>query len=68
MPVHDRMPVKLYPEGYALWLEEGEREQELLRELLRPCPGDGRPPREHPRQRPGDEGGELVEEAQIYST
>ena len=37
-PVHDRMPVILRPEDYEPWLEAGERERSLLRELLRPYP------------------------------
>lgn len=39
-PVHDRMPVILHPADYTLWLEGGERERALLRELLRPYPGE----------------------------
>jgi len=39
-PVHDRMPIILHPNDYELWLEGGEREQALLRELLRPYPAD----------------------------
>lgn len=35
-PVHDRMPVILHQEDYETWLEAGERERALLRELLRP--------------------------------
>ncbi len=39
-PVHDRMPVILHPDDYGLWLEGGERERSLLRELLRPYPAE----------------------------
>jgi putative SOS response-associated peptidase YedK len=39
-PVHDRMPVILHPEDYGLWLKGGERERDLLRELLRPYPAE----------------------------
>jgi len=39
-PVHDRMPLILHPEDYGLWLEGGERERDLLRELLRPYPAE----------------------------
>jgi putative SOS response-associated peptidase YedK len=34
------MPVILHPEEYSLWLEGNEREQNLLRELLRPYPAE----------------------------
>lgn len=37
-PVHDRMPVILHPEDYQLWLDEDERKQELLNDLLQPYP------------------------------
>ena len=37
-PVHDRMPVILHPEDYALWLDEDVRKTDLLRELLQPYP------------------------------
>jgi putative SOS response-associated peptidase YedK len=39
-PVHDRMPVILHPEEYALWLGDDERQQGLLAELLRPYPAE----------------------------
>lgn len=39
-PVHDRMPVILHPDDYELWLGAEEREQTLLRELLRPYPAE----------------------------
>ena len=39
-PVHDRMPVILHPEEYSRWLEAGERERVMLRELLRPYPAE----------------------------
>jgi putative SOS response-associated peptidase YedK len=39
-PVHDRMPVILHPEEYALWLEADVRERESLMELLRPYPAE----------------------------
>ena len=38
-PVHERMPVILHPEDYSLWLGGGERELDLLRDLLRPYEG-----------------------------
>jgi putative SOS response-associated peptidase YedK len=37
-PVHDRMPVILYPEDYELWLDDDARKADLRRELLRPFP------------------------------
>jgi putative SOS response-associated peptidase YedK len=39
-PVHDRMPVILHPEDYEMWLEAGERERRLLKELMRPYPDE----------------------------
>lgn len=35
---HDRMPVMLHRDSYALWLDEDVRKQELRAELLRPYP------------------------------
>ena len=37
-PVHDRMPVILHPETYALWLERDVRAVASLKELLGPYP------------------------------
>ena len=39
-PIHERMPVILHPADYAVWLEGGDRELVLTRELLRPYPGE----------------------------
>lgn len=39
-PMHDRMPVILHREDYALWLDEDERKRALLKELLRPYPAE----------------------------
>jgi putative SOS response-associated peptidase YedK len=39
-PIHNRMPVILYPENYELWLDPDVREVELLSSLLNPYPGD----------------------------
>jgi putative SOS response-associated peptidase YedK len=36
-PVHDRMPVLLAPEDWALWLDRGVNDPERLQPLLRPC-------------------------------
>jgi putative SOS response-associated peptidase YedK len=35
-PIHDRMPVILPPEAYALWLDPAARDKERLQELLQP--------------------------------
>jgi putative SOS response-associated peptidase YedK len=35
--LHDRMPVILEPENFALWLDPGEQRVERLRELLKPA-------------------------------
>jgi putative SOS response-associated peptidase YedK len=68
-PVHDRMPVILHPEEYALWLEADERERVMLRELLRPYPADEMI--SHPVgtlvNSPSNRGAELVAEAPINS-
>ncbi|WP_149425244.1 SOS response-associated peptidase [Oryzomicrobium terrae] len=37
--IHERMPVILAPEDYGLWLS-GETEQDLVHQLLVPCPAD----------------------------
>ncbi|HMQ31497.1 MAG TPA: SOS response-associated peptidase [Chloroflexaceae bacterium] len=39
-PLHDRMPVILAPEHYALWLDPGLRDAGPLQELLAPFPPD----------------------------
>lgn len=68
-PVHDRMPVILHPEEYSLWLEGDEREQELLRELLRPYPAEemtGHPVSSLVNS-PGNKGEELIKELQLNS-
>jgi putative SOS response-associated peptidase YedK len=39
-PVHDRMPVILHPEDYELWLGAEARELGLVKEMLRPYPGE----------------------------
>jgi putative SOS response-associated peptidase YedK len=36
-PVHDRMPVILDPDGYALWLDPGMTNVGALSEMLKPC-------------------------------
>ena len=38
--IHNRMPVILSPDGYAVWLQEGENDPELLKSLLHPYPSD----------------------------
>jgi putative SOS response-associated peptidase YedK len=39
-PVHDRMPVILHPDDYALWLEHDTRKLEMVEDLLRPYPAE----------------------------
>lgn len=39
-PVHDRMPVILHPDDYALWLDEDLRTLEMVEDVLRPYPAD----------------------------
>lgn len=39
-PLHDRMPVILPPEAYALWLDPALRDPEPLHALLAPYPAD----------------------------
>lgn len=39
-PVHDRMPVILRPDDYALWLDHDTRKLEMVEDLLRPYPAD----------------------------
>jgi putative SOS response-associated peptidase YedK len=39
-PIHNRMPVILYPENYELWLDPDVREVDLLSSLLGPYPED----------------------------
>src|SRR5215218_516689 len=68
-PVHDRMPVILHPEDYASWLESGEQERALLKELLRPYPVNdmvGHPVSALVNS-PSNSGPELMEEPQLNS-
>jgi putative SOS response-associated peptidase YedK len=64
-PVHDRMPVILHPEEYALWLEAGERERAALKELLRPYTAEEMVgyPVSMLVNSPGSKGAELIAEA-----
>lgn len=39
-PVHDRMPVILHPDDYALWLGGDARELDHIKEMLRPYPAE----------------------------
>lgn len=39
-PVHERMPVIIHPDDYKLWLSAGERELDLVKEMLRPYTAD----------------------------
>jgi putative SOS response-associated peptidase YedK len=38
--VHDRMPVILAPENYAVWLDPHRKDPAILKPLLRPAPAD----------------------------
>lgn len=40
LPLHDRMPVVLQPDGLTPWLDPTVRDFERVREALRPCPPD----------------------------
>jgi putative SOS response-associated peptidase YedK len=68
-PVHDRMPVILHPDDYELWLEGGEREQSLLRELLRPYPPEEMAgcPVSTLVNSPSNKGAELIEQVRLNS-
>jgi putative SOS response-associated peptidase YedK len=68
-PVHDRMPVILHPEDYSLWLEDDEREQTLLKELLRPYPAEEMVGHAVSVlvNSAGNKGSELIEEIQLNS-
>jgi putative SOS response-associated peptidase YedK len=39
-PIHNRMPVILHPEDYALWLDPDFDEKEALTTLLKPYPAE----------------------------
>jgi len=39
-PIHDRMPVILSPDDYALWLDPAIEDPKRLQPLLRPCPSE----------------------------
>jgi len=68
-PVHDRMPVILHPDDYELWLEGGEREQALLRELLRPYPAEEMAgyPVATAVNSPRSQGAKLIEQVPVNS-
>jgi putative SOS response-associated peptidase YedK len=67
--VHDRMPVILHPEEYALWLGGDERQRGLLKELLRPYPTDAMVgyPVSPLVNSPRSKGSELISELQLNS-
>lgn len=62
-PIHDRMPVIIRPEGYAVWLDHGVTDGLLVRELAGEYPSDEM--EAHPVGRgvgnPRSQGPELVE-------
>ena len=39
-PIHDRMPVILYPDDYARWPDNSITKATDLADLLAPCPDD----------------------------
>ena len=39
-PLHDRMPVILAPENFAVWLDPHVQDAATLQPFLRPCPAD----------------------------
>src|SRR5947208_6441530 len=42
-PVHNRMPVILYPKDYEQWLDPGLQEADGVKPLLRPYPPEAMP-------------------------
>lgn len=68
-PVHDRMLVILHPDDYELWLDGGEREQSLLKELLRPYAAEGMTgyPVSTLVNSPSNRGIELIEQLPLNS-
>lgn len=68
-PVHDRMPVILHQDDYELWLDEDERKQELLKDLLQPYPADEMTsyPVSTSINNPREQGAQLIERAEINS-
>jgi len=68
-PIHDRMPVILHPEDYALWLDGDLRKSSLREELLRPFPAsemEGYPVSPSINS-PRNKGAGLIERATINS-
>jgi putative SOS response-associated peptidase YedK len=68
-PVHDRMPVILHPEEYALWLGGDERQRGLLVELMQPYPAEAMVgyPISPLVNSPRNKGAELTAEVQLNS-
>lgn len=68
-PVHDRMPVILHREEYDLWLDQDVRQQDLLKDMLRPYPSSEMS--SHPVRTlvnsPRHQGAELIEPMEINS-
>lgn len=67
--VHDRMPVILHHEDYDLWLGHDSRQQDLLKDMLRPYPSSEM--LSHPVRTlvnsPQHQGAELIEPMEINS-
>ena len=68
-PYHDRMPVILEPEDYALWLGDDARQLELVPDLLRPYPASKMIgyPVSTAINSPYNEGVELIEPSAVNS-
>ena len=68
-PVHDRMPVIVHQDDYALWLNEDVRKRELLKDILRPYPAEGmiRYPVSTAINSPLNQGAQLIERMAVNS-
>jgi putative SOS response-associated peptidase YedK len=70
LEAHERMPVILPPETYDVWLDEGVRDVELLKGLLRPYPSSEMTayPVSARVNSPQNQGAELIEKLRVAST
>lgn len=64
-PIHNRMPVILRPDTYAIWLDNTEDDTALLQDLLRPYASEAMSayPVSREVNRAGNEGPHLIERA-----